>query len=293
MLLRERRHAACFLSDAAYQAQLLLRQHTFAWPSNTSGPMTDAKRPKQSSGQLTPTEIPKQVSKKISAQRRDQSSREQANLDQSRLELVEALRGKGIHDRRILDAIGRVRRDAFVPDELKEAAYHDIPLPIGQGQTISQPLVVAWMADAMELQPTDHVLDVGTGSGYAAAVMSLLCATVHSVERIPELAQRAKARLIAEGYENVSVRCGDGHQGWPEHAPFDGICIAAAGREIPAALRDQLVIGGRIIAPLGNDRSSQTLYRLTRTDEHQFKREKLGKVRFVPLIGAAGWDEGH
>lgn len=195
---------------------------------------------------------------------------------------------RGISDERVLAALASVPREAFVSEELVSVAYDDGPLPIGDGQTISQPYIVAFTAEALQLGPEDRVLDVGTGSGYAAAVLSRLAREVFSVERVEALCRSASARLEALGYHNVRVRCADGTLGWPEHAPFDAIAVGAVGPHPPPALLEQLVVGGRLVMPIGPD-GSQTLMRITRTSETGYSEEPLVDVRFVPLIGAQGF----
>ncbi|HEX7701795.1 MAG TPA: protein-L-isoaspartate(D-aspartate) O-methyltransferase, partial [Kofleriaceae bacterium] len=198
------------------------------------------------------------------------------------------IRARGIRDPRVLAAMAAVPREAFLPPELAEYAYEDAPLPIAAGQTISQPFIVALMTEALELRGEEAVLEIGTGSGYAAAVLAGVAKQVFTIERIPELAEVARTRLAELGYSTVEVRCGDGTLGWPEHAPFDAIVAAAGGPDVPSALLDQLAIGGRLVMPVGSSRDQQ-LVRVTRTSEHELRREDLGAVRFVPLIGAHGW----
>lgn len=200
------------------------------------------------------------------------------------------LAGRGITDARVLDAFGRVRREDFVAEELLDLAYEDAPLPIDEGQTISQPYVVALTAEALEFQGDERVLEVGTGSGYAAAIFSKLAREVFTVERFPSLADTARERLARLGYTNVHVACRDGSLGWPEHAPFDAIAVAAGGPTVPKALLEQLSIGGRLIIPVGPDESAQVLMRVTRTGADTYRQESLGDVRFVPLVGVQGWD---
>lgn len=200
------------------------------------------------------------------------------------------LRGRGIQDGRVLAAMSRVPREAFVPEALAGAAYDDRPLPIEAGQTISQPYIVAWMAEVARLEPADRVLEIGTGSGYAAAVLALLVRQVDTIERVPELAASARARLADLGMTNVQVRCSDGTLGWPVRAPYDAILVAAGGPEVPRALLAQLTLGGRLVMPIGTH-AAQRLVRVTRTGEHAYVREDLGGVLFVPLIGAEGWAE--
>jgi protein-L-isoaspartate(D-aspartate) O-methyltransferase len=182
-----------------------------------------------------------------------------------------------------------VPRAEFVAAEHRSAAYDDMPLPIGEGQTISQPYVVAYMAEALELREEDRVLEVGTGSGYAAAVLGRIVAEVFSVERHRELAESAAERLQRLGYDNVHVRCGDGTRGWPEEAPFDGIMVSAGAPSIGDSLLAQLAPGGRLIIPVGPDPSSQELLRVRKTSDGGTSEERFGAVRFVPLLGEEGW----
>ena len=199
--------------------------------------------------------------------------------------------GRGIVDQAVLDAMRAVPREAFVPASAAEFAYEDTPLPIEEGQTISQPYVVALMASALRLTRRDRVLEVGAGSGYAAAVLSRIAAEVYTIERHAALAEAARRRLKDLGFDNVHVLHADGTLGWPEHAPYDVIVVAAGGPSIPDALRAQLAIGGRLIIPVGTTPRVQELVRVTRTGQSEYQREALGGVRFVPLIGAQGWEE--
>jgi len=192
------------------------------------------------------------------------------------------LEARGIRDPRVLAAMRRVPREMFVPADLAREAYIDAPLPIGHGQTISQPYIVALMAEAAGLAPGDRVLDVGTGSGYAAAVYAAVGAEVWSIERVSTLAERAREALAAAGAERVRVVIGDGALGLPEHAPFDAILAAAAGRRIPAPWPEQLTDAGRIVMPIEDRWGAQRLVRVTRRGD----LEDLGEVRFVPLHGA-------
>lgn len=198
---------------------------------------------------------------------------------------------RGISNPKILEAFRSVPREAFVPDELAEFAYVDAPLPIGDGQTISQPYIVALTIDALELRGGERALDVGTGSAYAAAVLGRIVKDVYTVERIASLAASARDRLERLGYSNVHVRCGDGSLGWAEHAPYDAIAVAAGGPRVPEALRAQLAVGGRLVIPVGPDESQQKLIRVTRVSETEFREETLADVRFVPLIGEQGFGE--
>lgn len=201
------------------------------------------------------------------------------------------LRARGIDSPVVLAAMRQVRREAFVPDRLRNSAYDDSPLPIAAGQTISQPLIVAMMVEALELQGGERVLDVGTGSGYAAAVLACIAETVYSIERIEQLAGLAKEALHNEGFTNVELRVGDGSLGWPEAAPFDAINVAAGAPVVPEALRQQLAIGGRLVLPVGAKQAGQKLLRVTRISEEEFSTEELAAVRFVPLIGQGGWQQ--
>ena len=201
------------------------------------------------------------------------------------------LAARGLHDAVVLDAVNAVPREKFVPPELVEFAYHDSPLPIAARQTISQPYIVALMTAALELRSADRVLEVGTGSGYAAAILARIARDVYTIERHKILADTARKRLEELGYANVHVLYGDGTLGWPQHAPFDAIVAAAGGPEVPAALKQQLAVGGRLVIPVGVTLHSQKLLRVRRISETEYLEEDLGSVRFVPLIGAAGWED--
>ena len=199
---------------------------------------------------------------------------------------------RGVGDPRLWAAMRAVPRERFVPEDVRSLAYEDRPLPVEAGQTISQPYIVARMIEAGAISPEDRVLEVGAGSGYAAAVMSRLAAHVFAVERIAELAALAEGRMKALGYDNVSIGLGDGTAGWAEEAPFDAILVAAGGPGVPPPLREQLAIGGRLVMPVG-DGGEQQLVRLIRKDEEEFDLTVLEAVRFVPLIGAHGWKDGN
>jgi len=201
--------------------------------------------------------------------------------------------GRGVRDRRVLDALLAVPREVFVPERLHEFAYDDTALPIEEEQTISQPYIVALMAEALEIGPDDRVLEVGAGSGYAAAVLSRIAREVYAIERHVALAELARERMRRLGYANVHIIHGDGTLGWPEHAPYDAIAVAAGGPDVPPALRSQLAPGGRLVIPIGTDPRLQELVRVRRTGPDEFKRESLGAVRFVPLVGAQGWHTGE
>jgi protein-L-isoaspartate(D-aspartate) O-methyltransferase len=212
------------------------------------------------------------------------------DLDRKRAEMVDRqIAGRGVRSRTVLDAMGRVHREGFVPSYLGEFAYDDTALPIEEEQTISQPYIVALMIEALDLEDTDRVLEIGTGSGYAAAVLGEIAREVYTIERHAGLAQTAQSRLEEHGYKNVHVRCGDGTLGWPEEAPFEAIVVAAGGPVVPEALREQLKIGGRLVIPVGSTVGQQKLVKITRVSEHEYQSQDLGGVRFVPLIGEEGW----
>jgi protein-L-isoaspartate(D-aspartate) O-methyltransferase len=200
------------------------------------------------------------------------------------------LRGRGITDERVLAAMGRVPRELFLPEELRRFAYEDGAFPIGFGQTISQPFIVAMICQLLALSGDERVLDVGTGSGYQAAVLAELAAEVVTIERVPELAARAQAALAEAGVEPVEVRVGDGSLGVPEQAPFDAIAVAAAAPTVPAALYDQLVLGGRLVLPRGS-RWGQELVLVSRAPEGPIERGSV-PCRFVPLVGVEGFERG-
>lgn len=181
---------------------------------------------------------------------------------------------------------------AGLPEKLADLAYDDTPLPIEEGQTISQPFVVAAMAEVLKLEPHDRVLEIGTGSGYAAAVLAEIADEVYTIERHRALADQAERRLRELDYHNVHVLCGDGTLGWPEHAPFDAILVSAGGPEVPRVLVEQLAPGGRIVIPVGPDLRDQRLLRVTKDSDGETHIEDLGGFRFVPLIGAGGFAEG-
>ena len=199
------------------------------------------------------------------------------------------LRGRGIWNQAVLKAMIEVPREAFIDEGVLEMAYGDHPLPIAEGQTISQPYIVAYMTEALELTVADRVLEIGTGSGYAAAVLSRIVTTVYSVERLGGLARSARQRLELLGYTNIVVHEGDGTLGWPEHAPYDAIVVTAGAPKVPQPLLEQLAIGGRLVIPVGRSYDLQVLVRVRRVAEHDYRNEELCGVRFVPLIGAAGW----
>jgi protein-L-isoaspartate(D-aspartate) O-methyltransferase len=196
----------------------------------------------------------------------------------------EQIEARGVRDARVLAALRRVPRHEFVPVELRESAYQDRPLPIGEGQTISQPYIVAIMSALLQLDGSERVLEIGTGSGYQAAVLSELAREVYSIEIVEPLAQRAARDLARLGYRNVTVKAGDGYRGWPERAPFDAVIVTAAPDHVPQPLVDQLAVGGRMVIPVGS--FAQELLLITR-DATGVREERMLGVRFVPMTGEA------
>lgn len=201
----------------------------------------------------------------------------------------EQIAGRGITDPAVLAAMRDVPREQFVLEPYRPYAYDDSPLPIPANQTISQPYIVAYMIAALWLRPDHRVLEIGTGSGYAAAVLSRVVSEVYTVERHRKLADYARDRLARLGYDNVRVLHGDGTRGLAAHAPYDGIIVAAGGPSVPESLRGQLAVGGRLVIPVGRSRHQQYLVRITRTAENNYAEETLVPVAFVPLIGDEGW----
>lgn len=205
-----------------------------------------------------------------------------STYDRERKEMVDfQIRRRGVSDRKVLKAMLRVPRHLFVPEQMKELAYGDEPLPIGEGQTISQPYIVAYMTEALRLRGREKVLEIGTGSGYQTAILAEIAKEVYTVELIPELSARARGLLEKLGYRNIHFRIGDGTLGWPEHAPYDAILVSAAPASVPPALVDQLKTGGKMIIPVGTD--FQELVLVTRK-EGGWEEQRLIGVRFVPLI---------
>jgi protein-L-isoaspartate(D-aspartate) O-methyltransferase len=201
----------------------------------------------------------------------------------------EQIAARGVRSQLVLDAMGAVPRERFLPEHLREFAYDDTPLPIGEGQTISQPYIVAFMVEALALEGGEKVLEIGAGSGYVAAILSCMAGEVYTVEHIGELAARASEKLSDLGYKNVHVLHADGTQGWAEHAPYDAIIVAAGGPQVPKTLTAQLKIGGRLVIPVGADERGQELVRITRVSEDDYKSEDIADVRFVPLVWKEGW----
>ena len=213
---------------------------------------------------------------------------------EEREQMVETqIAARGVRDPWVLHAMRTVPRERFVPASLQESAYYDGPLPIGEGQTISQPYIVALMTEAVQPKPANRALEIGTGSGYAAAVLATIVSDVYTVERLGRLAEGAQRHLAAVGYRNVHVLHGDGTLGWPEHSPYDAIIVTAGGPVVPPALLEQLAIGGRLIMPVGSTLRFQRLVRVTRTAADNYEREDLEEVAFVPLIGEQGWRDAR
>ena len=205
--------------------------------------------------------------------------------------IARQIEGRGVTDPAVLAAMGEVPREAFVSEKYREFAYDDGPLPILESQTISQPFVVALMIERLQLQPEDRVLEIGTGSGYAAAVLSRIAAAVYTVERFEALVDYARQNLEVVGYSNVQVLHRDGTLGWPEEAPYEAIIVAAGGPRVPEALKEQLAIGGRLVMPVGKEQRAQRLVKIRRLSEEKYESRTFSHVRFVPLIGEQGWEK--
>lgn len=213
------------------------------------------------------------------------SSDEEAFTIKRQKMVKEQIEGRGITSQRVLEVMRKVRRHLFVPASLQNLAYDDSPLPIGEGQTISQPYIVAYMTEAVKISPQDRILEIGTGSGYQAAVLGELAKEVYTIEIIKPLAESARLVLEKSGYKNIKVKWGDGYQGWKEYAPFDAIIVTAAPAEVPEELVRQLKIGGRLVIPIGG--FFQELYLITKT-KTGIKKETLLPVRFVPMVKPSG-----
>lgn len=219
------------------------------------------------------------------ADEQEETAAESAFSQQRRTMIEKDLRGRDITDPKVLRAMGEVPRHRFVPDGLAARAYADHPLPIGHGQTISQPYIVALMTQLAQCSSETKALDIGTGSGYQAAILAEICKEVYSIEIVDPLAKQAKTRLAELGYDNVHVRSGDGYRGWPEHAPFDAIVVAAAPKRVPQPLVDQLAPGGRLVIPVGD--FYQELLLVEKQEDGTVKRTKVAGVAFVPMTGEA------
>ncbi len=210
--------------------------------------------------------------------------------DQRERMVAEQIAARGVRNSRVLDSMRKVRRHAFVPSDVRDEAYSDTPLPIAAGQTISQPYIVAYMAEALDLSGGEKVLEIGAGSGYAAAVLAEMGCEVFAIERIGELAKDAAAHLRDQGYKNVHILHADGTRGWVENAPFDAILVSAGAPVVPESLKSQLAVGGRMVVPVGSDKRAQELLRITNLGNGKYDVEDLADVRFVPLIGEQGWE---
>src|SRR5262245_54399059 len=212
-----------------------------------------------------------------------QTGKPAEQCEEQRRQMVERqIRARGITDKAVLEAMSKVRRHLFVPVEYAPLAYQDDPLPIGQEQTISQPYIVAYMSEAVEITKNERVLEIGTGSGYQAAILGELAKEVYTIEIIPELAERARRTLSELGYKNVHVKTGNGYEGWAEHAPYDGIVVTAAPDEVPKALVDQLAVSGKMVIPVGV--MDQEMMIITKTPEGVLEKRTI-PVRFVPMRG--------
>lgn len=212
------------------------------------------------------------------------------NFEELRKKMVEKqLINRGIEDEKVIDAFAKVPREEFVGEKYKSSAYDDGPLPIGSGQTISQPYIVALMIDSLNLNKDDKVLEIGTGSGYAAAVLAKIVNEVYTIEKIDRLAEKAKERFKKLNYTNISTKVGDGTLGWEENAPYDGIVVSAAAPHVPEALINQLAESGKIIIPVGEDGGVQRLKLIKKAKDGTVNEENLDYVRFVPLLGENGY----
>ena len=213
------------------------------------------------------------------------------NFEMKRQHMVDSqIVARGVRDIKVINAMSQVPREKFVPTHLRHLAYADGPLPIDADQTISQPYIVAFMVEALSLAGGEKVLEVGAGSGYAAAVLAEVAGEVYTIERIGQLAHKATTNLHDAGYRNVHVLHDDGTRGWELEAPFDAILVSAGAPDVPEFLKDQLAVGGRMVIPVGHTRRAQELIRITRRSATEFDREDLADVRFVPLIGDQGWE---
>lgn len=202
------------------------------------------------------------------------------------------IKARGVRNPLVLKALSRIPRHEFVPQGCRKQAYRDRPLPIGEGQTISQPFIVALMTAKLRLCGGESVLEIGTGLGYQAAVLSQIASLVYTVERLPSLADRARENFARLGLSNIFLKKGDGTLGWPEKAPFEGIMVTATGPLVPGPLKEQLAVGGRLVMPVGSTRQTQRLIRLTKGQGGHFQQEDLLPVLFVPLRGKHGWQAG-
>jgi protein-L-isoaspartate(D-aspartate) O-methyltransferase len=213
---------------------------------------------------------------------------EEEYYEQLRKKMMEhQIAARGVSDRRVLEAMLRIPRHLFIPESMQGRAYDDSPLPIGDGQTISQPYMVAWMTELLEVEEDDRILEVGTGSGYQAAILCELGKEIYSIEKYSSLAQRAEEKLRSLGCDNITIRVGDGTLGWPEEAPFDGIMVTAGAPSIPEPLVEQLAEGGRLVIPVGP--SGMQMLTLIRREGKEYRTMEEGTCVFVPLVGKFGW----
>jgi len=217
---------------------------------------------------------------------------EKVFFTQQREEMLQGqITARGVRNPFVLQAMREIPRHLFMPHNVRDRAYDDCPLPIGKGQTISQPYIVAYMTECLQLLGGERVLEIGSGRGYQAAVLSRIAARVYTVERIPELAAQAQQTFAALELTNIEIRTGDGTLGWEEKAPFEAIVVTASGPDIPEPLKRQLTINGRLVMPVGSLHHGQQILRVTRTDDDAFTTEYLLQVAFVPLLGKFGWKE--
>lgn len=205
--------------------------------------------------------------------------------------ITDQLQRRNITDPSVLAAMGHIPREQFVTRRYRRHAYSDSPLPIPEGQTISQPYIVAYMIESLHLEPQHRVLEVGTGSGYAAAILSQIVSHVYTIEWYPQLVQLAQKHFTLCGLTNITIKQGDGTLGWPEEAPFDAILVSAGGPKVPRPLLEQLVVGGRLVIPVGQEPGRQELLSVIRRDDTRFQHLNLGAVAFVPLRGIQGWGD--
>lgn len=220
------------------------------------------------------------------------ASQRAASFEEKRQEMLRSqIKARGVKNSLVLQAMQTVPRHEFVPEDRQDMAYLDRPLPIGHGQTISQPYIVAYMTELLRLSGGEKVLEIGTGFGYQSAVLANIAAEVYTVECVPELAQKAEECFRRLGYHSIYCRIGDGTKGWPEHAPYEGILVTASGPDIPETLKKQLKMGARLVMPVGEYRFGQRIVRLTRGGGDTFHLETLLDVAFVPLIGQFGWEQ--
>jgi protein-L-isoaspartate(D-aspartate) O-methyltransferase len=250
-----------------------------------ASPAVSAKSSEGDSPVFVPTPTTSAPRCPVEARKSGQSPEDTRFVKARQKMVAEQLRGRDITDRQVLEVMGRLPRQRFVPEQFQDLAYADRPLPIGHAQTISQPYIVALMTQAVRPKPEGRALDIGTGSGYQAAVLAELCKEVYSIEILKPLADDARKRLAAEGYTNVTVRQGDGYQGWPEKAPFDVIIVAAAPEHVPKPLVEQLAPGGRLVIPVG--RFFQDLLVIEKQPDGTTRRRSLAPVMFVPMRGEA------